>query len=860
MNNYKSLVLFFMGLVLLQSCGSNNTPESNTQIGSALQASNIPIEGGSITKEIIIRSNQMNTQPARFFELVSGIVSPQAIAPSYNLAANDLILEAIRKNKEKNSAELYENSNNSKILRPENFINLGVSLGTGVSAAVLAPEIAVVSAASLVFGGDALKGFITTKNNNEYEEGIKKLNDRRDRDILLLSINEAKYAGDRFFEDLMVGSDPKIIKEKIFQYQNEIINKTNLSSKDMELFLKNSNDNFLFGLSLLIKDHQDVLMKDSDSVVKSLHKTNRLLNEMKVGMSQFALEQEAVLAEIRKNFTQSEQTIILNALFDKSNTSNKEILFSPEQLTFFKTHPEKLVVFKKFLKDDPTQLDALKHIVEMQEGAQLVYAYLQVTTQVANNLNVNPEIIRALNTGTSLANAGTSIASFMLTSNPLDALNSISALSGIFAKPKPDPRFTAIFENFKSLQSTLGKMQKQIEVLDRKLNNIDGGLKYVILQNQTMIDLNQEKNNEPLFDCDKVSIDLKKRTSDEGLNYLHLRDEFADSHQAETEKINRCLNYLSDTFKDSLKYKKVYFSNQVNPENRNEAPEVRDYNATVNKLNLTYSKLVEYQSDELKENELYFPKHLLSTNTIISNVRQLLANSFLFDLVTYNRQTHNWDLVNYNQIPETIKNNSKSEALLKDALKLVNVALVQQAIVDGSSMNDQLLKNFWLSTDNNCEEIQFNSITCIASLNPTLAANLISSSFDKLVTEKYYLAWKKLAANNPDWLNGKLGKNPIKVIWVGAGASPLFSGEVRSSIAGLVDGAYIKIGNGSELYSLPDASTLDKSTLSKSHRVKLLIDYKNALENEITERQISKTLGVAELNFYNNQKIKQTIQ
>jgi len=101
-------------------------------------------------------------------------------------------------------------------------------------------------------------------------------------------------------------------------------------------------------------------------------------------------------------------------------------------LEFFKNHPNKLATFKKFLKNDSDQIESLKNLVGIQEKAQMAFAYLQVTIQIANNLDLNPEIIKVLNNGESISSAVTSISSFMITSNPLDALNAISSLSGLF--------------------------------------------------------------------------------------------------------------------------------------------------------------------------------------------------------------------------------------------------------------------------------------------------------------------------------------------------------------------------------------------------------------------------------------------
>jgi len=164
----------------------------------------------------------------------------------------------------------------------------------------------------------------------------------------LLAINEGKYAGDNFIIDIFAGVDSRIVKNKIFKYQNEILQKSNLSPKEMELFLKNSNDNFLLGLALALKDRQDILNKDATQIVKSLNKNNLLLEDMKKSLTDFTQSQAKVLEKIRADFEPSEQEIILNALFDQSNTNKKKSYYHQKVWSSLKIILTNLRLLKNF--------------------------------------------------------------------------------------------------------------------------------------------------------------------------------------------------------------------------------------------------------------------------------------------------------------------------------------------------------------------------------------------------------------------------------------------------------------------------------------------------------------------------------
>ncbi len=845
--NKKKIISLIILCLSIQGCGKKEASSSSNS--SAIVNGQLPIIGGSVTKEIIIRTNNEIKSSSQI--IAGNIISNGS---NYSLDQSSSIIKKINNAK---SEGLKKYKDGQSLIKPEYNIDLGTAAGTAVAAAVFSPPVAVVAGLGLTFGGSALKGFIAEDRQNKYEEMVSTLSDRRDRDILSLAVTIADDLGDNLLKDIYAGVAPEVVKEKILKFKNEIIANSDLSTHDIENFMASANDNVLLGYAMAINDNDIKISKDLKKISSDLKQDNLLLKGIAENTNAFLKKQNELLSEITRRFNPEERELLINTLFDPNVRSTKADLMNPEQLSFFKNHPDKLLTYKRFLKNN--DVNDLISIVNIQESAQKSLAYLQVTSQIANNLNLNTDVIVALNTGTSVSSAVSSLASFAVTSNPLDALNALSSITGLFSKPKPDPRFTAIFENFKQINSTLHEIQNQLRDINGRLDNIDDGLSYVIGQNRMISGLILERSMSSGRKCVQIADDLSKL--DPGvLTLSYLSQAYGDSRQGDDLKIDACISYLLDIFDGPISQNKLLLNEGLNPENISSDPEVTKYFSTADQLKTIYSSLYPQVSSTLKD-VIYRPESLLSVGSVLFHVNQLVNNSFLFDFARVNPKNKKWEIVTRNELTDTINTNKKLQRLLENAIRLIEVSLVEQSVIDGNIENKETLNRFLYNKNFNCSDVKFSEVACLGIINPILMNNMIIKSFRELVGFDFYWSWKQVAENNPDWINEKLSNTSLKIIWVGSGASPLFRGERLGASSEYKDGAYVQVGTSKKLFAIPTPDSVKPdSSLLISERVQTLKEYKKILENELIERNIDKVLNSSELSFYNSEKIKLVLQ
>lgn len=847
----KTAIVLMTGLSL-SSCGSKNDNALKSSV-EGMNNAQIALNGGSVTKEILIHTNDILLKKNSNQLIVGRMYTGNENVISAGETDNEIY-------KKINHAKIsgLENANkNQSVIKPEYLIDLGVGMGAALTTVYAAPIAIPVIALGLTFGGSALKGYIQDDRQSELEMNVSKLTDRRDKDLLLLSISKSRSAGNDLLNELHAGINPSIVKERIKEYQDMILNNSELTASDMDKFLKNADDHFLLGLALSIKDNQNNFSMDVVTIKKSLKKNNDLLKEIGKDTKEFIERQNQVLVELNTRFSPEERSVIANALFESSNQKSlQEKMLKPEELVFFKNHPEKLKVYNEYLKNG--NKDDLIHLVKIQESALLSYHYLQVSSQMANNLNFSPEIISAINKGSNVAEAASSLASFMVTSNPLDALNALSSFTDLFSKTKTDPRFTDIFDNFKQIQKTLQNIQIQLSNINNKLENIEDGLNYVIAQNKASTDLLIERSMLGKFKCSAVTT-LISQLPKEDLNYQEIEKIFNQNNQGDNEKIDLCMRYLLDVFEDPFEQNQMLFSDKINSDFESDDLDLNKYFVTSNKLSSIYSKLYPYSAN-LLEGQYYGKDKLLSVGSIVGHVKQLIKSSFLFDFAKINKSNRSWELVGLNEIDKTIKKNVKSELLINNAIKLIEVSMVQQSVIDGTIESKELVNRFISSENVNCNEVKNSEIACLAPLNSTLLNNLVIKTFRKLIGHDFYFSWQQIANNNPEYINEKLANSPLKVVWVGSGSSDLFSGKIITSSTNYKDGAYLQLLNNEKLIPLPSIDSIKElGILNISDRVKMLQTLKFVLKNELIERNIQKILTAEEINLYNTRKIDQTL-
>lgn len=844
------LITYLFFCTILVSCGNK---EASNQNANAMQSRNdLSIIGGSITKEIIINSTsqEMNSQNIIAGRLTS--MTGSKYLEDKEEEQEKIIVQTLEKTRVHNP-ETYNNT--PSLINSDITIDMGTAGISALLTATTGPVAGAAISAMSVFGGEALKSFVNEKNENPIADSINKLSDRTDTQILTLATLMADQLGDQVFRDMHLGIDPKFIKENILNFKTEIYKNTDLTYEDLEVFQKTANDSLLFSYMMAINSHEVVINKNVNSLASEIRSNTKLLKEISKNTQKFVDIQNQFFAELDNKFNSREKELFTEALFDKGTSSSGKELLNPGQLAYLKSHPEKQREYAQLLSK--FSVNELTGLIQIQEKAQTSLAYLQVSSQIVNNLNLNPNILNAINTGSNIASTISSLASFAITSNPLSALQALSSITGMFSKPKPDPRFTAIFENFKAIQKSLQDIQYQIKGINLRLDNVDDGLSYIITQNNTIKDLINDQNAAGSDKCNQLTEIFESNRKN--LSFDFFTTNFKLSQQGDDAKIDSCINYLLNTFEGSPLRKNIFLAEKQSSENISNDPEITKYFSTADQIMTIYSTLYPTASSVLKSNE-YLPKNMLSLKQVLVHTEILLKNSFLFDIAKVNQKNGKWEIIDRNELKNTISQNKKSQKLIENAITLIEKSLIDQSIIDGTLESKSTLREFIYNQSPKCSDIKFKSVICAADINPILMSNLIAKSFRELIGYDYFWAWSQVSETNPDFLNEKLSNTSLKVVWVGAGSSSLYRGTIISDRPDLSNGAYVNTKGSNKLIPLPAVDNLKMdSHLMISERTNILKKYKTLLENELIERNIEKVLNPDQLNFYNNKKIKEIL-
>lgn len=846
----KSMAIILIASSVITACSQKNgESNSSNAVVNSQSISNLPIIGGSFTKELIIRSNTQATSTSNI-GMIAGSITSTVNVEDDNGDKKQVIIETLE-HARTNHVDVYNNT--PSLIKPEYLIDGSAAGITTFASAVGTPAVGLGVSVVTTIGASALKDFIADKSPSDYQKTIETISNKRDTDIAELMVT----LDNSILNDIHAGVDPEIVKDKFKRIKEQLLDIPDITPDDISAFEKSSNEKLVFGYLMAINSHDITINRDVKTLTKSIKENNKVLTEIAKNTNDLIENQRKFFKELDKRFNPNEKELFINALFDPNIKSARSDLLNPEQLAFFKAHPEQISVYKEFLKRN--SVDSLINLVSIQENSQKSVAYLKAASQIANNLNLNTSIINAVNTGAGVASAISSIASFAITSNPLDALNALSSITGLFSKPKPDPRFTAIFENFKQVQKSLVEIQKQLSEINKRIDNVDDGLSFIIEQNKNISQLIIEQTIKGDDKCNQIT-DILKSSAKSDLTISALIQRFKINRQGDDSKVDSCIRYLLDTFDGNITTKSAFLKESLSPEEISDDIEVKKYLVTSNQLTTVYSALYPSVATNLKGSQ-FRPNGLLSAKRVTTHVDNLLNNSFLFDIANVNPNSRQWELVAQNELISTIKQNQKSQVLLENAITLVETAIIQQSVIDGTFENKDTVLNFINFKSDSCSEIKFKSVACASMINPVLMNNMIKKSFKELIGFDFYWSWKQIAENNPDLLNEKLQGTNLSITWVGAGANSLFSGKQLPSQLGFSDGAYVQIKGNPNFYALPNPYSIkDQIQLTTSERVQVLFAYKKLLENELMERNIDKILNADQLNFYNNEKAKMVLQ
>lgn len=833
-NQISSLLLLTLSL---QSCGQKTSSDNNV---NALLSSQMQLHGGAVTKEILIHTNAAKSP--------SQILSGNVMSNSGEAWTKEdkRIAERIEAERQKglNSILKTYKTRNAEVL---------IDTATGVlelGGAAFGPVGAAVFSTSAKIGGGALKGAVKEYQDQEFGKALQSLNDKRDVQMFKLIYLTAAGMGRNISEGIHAGISPEVIKERISSYKKEILRSDSFTASELDSFLQHADDNILFGLVLGMLNNQVKLSSNTNHLVSELKELNSLIKDMGNSSKELLEKQNQMFNLIYSKYNEEEANLVMQTIFSKDATSARAALLSPDQLAYFKENPEKLKRFKSISDSDFASLIALDNSINKS------YAYLKVTEQIATNLNVNSDVLLVFNKTGSALEAAKALTSFGITGNPLDALSAVASITSLFSKPKPDPRFTAIFENFKDIKMTLNQIQNQLSALNSRLDNVDDGIRTLIEQGRLNSELIVSRSNKEEKYCYSISSDLAK--NEHLMNYNNFFREYSNGSNGRINDVDNCITNLLETFNMPAEHNMELFGEAyVHDQLESVARSKNDFSVS-NKMSFVYENLAHFYEDKLIGSK--FQTHnLLSPRAVLFNTDKLLSSSFLFDLANFDLSSRRWSLVAVSDIEKNIKQNQLSEKLLENALNIIDTAIVQQRLIDGNLRSDKMLNKFIYDREI-CSGATNTQIACLAGLNFVLAENLVINSLRKMIGADYFWAWSQLSSNNPDFLNEKLEHTALKVVWVGEGASSLFTGT-RLTKNGFQDGPYVQLlSNPEVLIKLPDVDQLkNDGRLSVSSRVQNLQTYRIMLENELMERNIDKVLKPSEISSYHTKKIKMVL-
>ncbi len=834
----KKLIILELSFLILQTgCGVKDQTFNESQNEKLSRSGELV--GGAITKEILIKGHKTSDS-----KVVSGAIKSASIVNSPYKSANYGFIKSI--NSEEKFNKMMVNDKYNSLFKSEYFIEAtgqALKLTTG-----LAGPMAIPFGLGIDIATKSLSGFAKNKRENEYAAALSAINLKRDRDILLYSISSSREISQYIMNDLHAGLSAASIKDKLISYKQNLANDTNITVDKAELLINNLNEDLIINLAFGLKNDLYVFDNDVKKIAKNIQNQNEIIENMSKTMSEFVKYQTTAIKEIKQNFSSDDLALVANTIFG-SNYKNALNTPKENEIAFFKKYPEKLNEYQELKRSG--KLEKLIYIDRVQSKANEALVHLQATAIIANNLNLDPKITEVISTGEKVASITSNVAALLITPSPLSALSALGAISSLFSKPKPDPFMQNVFKNFEEIKKTLAEIRNDLVKIQAKLDIIDNNIDYVINQNNKVAKLLMATSRFAGSSCSVIA-NLTKETIAKGLDYQKLAENYNQDEFQNKRALSNCLNYLDEVFNSPLEDEKaIFFETYIKSQYSDESEKFN----SKNKLQFIYESVIDHYTDL---NELLYSKDkFLSLDAVFFHSKNLLENSFWFDLTSYDSNLDKYNLVEFSEIRKNAKKNQVSQRLLKKSLALIELSITQQMLVDGFIDNTSLIKTVYSSDfkNINCEKINFEHKSCVPLLNKNFAENTIRSLIKHLTLKNYFESWEQIASNNPDHLNKFLTNTNLKVVWIGKNASALFKGEVLAENPNFKDGAYVKIGANDLFIPLPRASV----SKSVSDRVSLLLELRDLVKNEIIERNTDKILDQDELLAFNQKKYEQVL-
>lgn len=851
-HNHIFMSLFI--LTLISSCGSKNgainplADSRNTTAGSnevitkeELPSNILSVIGTSFTKKILIETNKdlksqaLISKTSMNQRLNWGALKTRDVTPHFNELKSDNISF---------DKDLYLSTVNKIAEERAKFSDYEMKQKFALKTASYTTD-AVFAAASTASGGmasiivDPLKSMRNDAFDAAISATVENNNIQMGKVISLL----AQSTGGELLKKLKsFNNDP----EELNQIRIELIKKAKekMSSRDSEIFSSQLKDEYLAsGMTYALTDLKNInttvsnvenkLNEATNALIGTKNKVDELAHNLKVlaeSNTKFLTEQRELLKTINSNIAQNNAGVAASLVkLDFLTQMTFGSLPASMQLEYLKKSDHLIPLSTE-------EKNKLRTSLEFKVQAETAIQVISAFKTIGTNLDfLGRDGIRILDVSSTLL---TSAISFM-SGNPLGYINGVASLSSLFAKKqKADPRLDMILENQRKTFEALRNINDNINLLRTEINESFKKINEEIFISRAIQLGNIRKDD--LSACNLISADFNTPVS-----YFKIKEDL--SSEGREIHLSECLVNLTK-----------FFSNP----DYNEENMTFTMNLSYRKNNLNESTLINSYAHiyEALENEgsedvsrsKFNLKTILDPDMLNYYIVELLNNHHWYDITESSRA--GWSLVKFENLKKNIESNKISEKMLKNALFLVEANLYQHHIWSGVSSLDFFYDKYVETSVESAKKVNCANepkhVLCIATENPWFFNNLLNHIIQKDMTYDYFFGAGLVAPNDPDYLNESM-KGAFRFVWLGEGASSLFTGEVVTNpkiIKTFGNGMFVKVVTADRVnfYPVPVEEYLKKKVAYDMPKTNLLLKLKKVIQDEILDLNLKKILEDSE--------------
>lgn len=850
------LIASLLILSLVTSCGGNKGNSNSSQIevknddsvirpiitDNSTSLNVLPIEGSSFTKKIIIETNkELKKSEVKNKDFKSKIIAARIMDASFN----ELDSEKLSFNK-----DIYLSTVKKIAQKRAEFSDYEMKQKFALKATSYATD-AVFAVASSTSGGMAsiIVDPLKSMRNDAFDSAISATVENNNIQVGKVISLLAQSTGGELLEEL---KRFKGTSEELNQIRASLIKNAEamMTTKDADLFASQLKDEYLTsGITYALTDLKKInttvnninqkLQEAATVLISTKNKIEELAYNLKVlaeSNEKFLTEQKELLKIINGNITQNNAGIGASLVkLDFLTQMTFGSLPAAMQLEYLKNSDQLIPL-------SATEKNKLRTSLEFKVQAENAIQAIGAFKTIGTNLEfLGAGGARAFDVSSTLLSSAVSF----MSANPIGYINGIASLSSLFSKKKQaDPRLDMILENQRKTLEALKNINENINLLRAEINESFKKINEEIFISRAIQLGNIRKDD--LSACNYISKEFNTPTS-----YSKIKN--ALSVEGREKDLSECLFKL-----------RTFFSNpDYNEENMTFTMNLsyRKNNLNESTLINSYShiyKALESESSEDVTRSKFNLKTIIDPDMLSYYIVELLNNHHWYD-ITEGART-GWFLVDFDKINQNIKNNKTSEKLLKNALLIIEANLYQHHIWSGLSSLDFFYDKYNETSAKSTKKINCGSdaenVLCIAIENPWFFSNLFNHIIQKGMSYDYFFSANLVAPNDPDYLNENL-KGAFKFVWIGEGASPLYTGEIINDpqmIKTFGNGMFIKIATADKvnLYPVPVADYIKKKISYDMPKTSLLLKLKKLVQDEIIDLNLKKVLDESEY--------KQTLQ